>query len=120
VDAECLAVWLVLPRFLARHLWRVWEAVAVATEVPNAPPPRVAVPERTVRRWRGRLLCAALLLVQVLATGDALLAELATEVGVHACRLDLVATYVAHCGSSHPLADLAALTHRLSPGVRLM
>jgi hypothetical protein len=115
-----------LPHFLARHLPRVWETV----EEEVLAPPQVIdddvvvtprVPKRTVRRWRGRLLCAALLLVQVLATsGEELLAALASEVGLTSTRLDLVRSYVDQTGSAHPLADLGALIHRLAPGVRLM
>jgi len=125
-NGACRAIWLVLPGFLARHLWRVWETVE---EEVLAPPPAVddgevvrrGIPGRTLRRWRGRLLCAALLLVQVLATsGEELLAALVTEVGLTSTRMDLVRRYVRQTGSVHPLADLGVLVHRLAPGLRLM
>lgn len=121
MSAGCLALWLVLPRFLARHLWRVWEAVEVATEVATPPTPRVIVPERTVRRWRDRLSSSARMLVQVLATSGATrLCSLATAAGLDACRLELARVCAAQSGSSHLLMDLAVLIHRLVPGVRLM
>jgi hypothetical protein len=125
-NGACRAIWLVLPRFLARRLWRVWETVAEETLTPprvvdDEVVARTGVPERTVRRWKGRLFCAALLLVQVLATsGQELLAALAEEVGLTSTRLDLVRGYRQQTNSAHPLADLAALLHRLAPGVRLM
>jgi hypothetical protein len=120
-DEGCRAVWLVLPAFLARHLWRAWGVVEVATGTTVPAGPRVEVPARTTRRWLGRLTCAALILVQVLATsGSELQAALAQEAGLAATGQDLVCTFIKHTGSAHPMADLAAVIHRLSPGVRLM
>jgi len=119
----CGAIWLVLPRFIARRLWRTWRVVEVHTlgpaPLPNDPP----VPERTQRRWRGRLACAARHAVQVIATsGAAALEQLAGKLGLNATRADLVLAYAGafNVASTQRLAGLAAHLHRLAPGARLM
>jgi hypothetical protein len=119
----CGATWRVLPRFIARHLWRSWPTVEASTVV--GPPARAhpKVPERTVRRWQQRLASAARRLVQVLATsGSALLEAVAQAVGLDATRAELAAAYVDAIvpAARMPLGDLAALVHRLEPGVRLV
>lgn len=116
---RCGAAWLILPAFLARHLWRSWPTVETAIE-PTRPSP---VPERTRRRWRARIESAARLLVALLTTAaDALWTSLATAVGLDATRRELIARYadVLRPAPGARLADLAAVIHRLAPGVRLM
>jgi hypothetical protein len=112
--SACGATWRVLPAFLARCLWRTWDVVAreVLSEprVHEAP----AVPVRTVQRWRARLAQSARLPVQVLVVAGAGLRRLAERVGLDATRLELLLAF----GGS--LAALAALLHRVAPGVRLM
>jgi len=119
----CRAIWRVLPAFLARRLWRSWAVVEAVTA--GAPPPATQpeVPPRTERRWTARLASAAMQLVQVLATSaDTVLESIASAVGLQARRLDLVVVYAITTDSppGRKLANLAALIHRLVPGVRLM
>lgn len=120
---ECGATWLVLPAFVTRHLWRSWPVVERNTV---GAPPRAKdppVPPRTVQRWRGRLVAAALLLAQLLATsGGAVLEAVARTTGLRATREQFVQLFAAMTGAvpGRRLADLAALAHRLRPGVRLM
>jgi hypothetical protein len=110
----CGARWLLLPLLLARHLWRRWTVVATALfhrRPPNWPP----VPRRTVRRWRARLRLAGRLLAQLLAaSGAPHLAAVAARIGLTPSRGQLVTAL------AQPLAAVAALLHRLAPGVRLM
>jgi len=76
-----------------------------------------------VRRWQQRLASAARRLVQLLATsGSALLEAVAQAVGLDATRAALAAAYVGAIvpAARMPLGDLAALVHRLEPGVRLV
>jgi len=116
---RCGAVWQILPAFLARHLWRSWPVVETAIESPASSP----VPARTRRRWRLRLASTARLLVATLsATTQELWCGIATAVGLDGCRQDLVRCYRAKTRAPRGrcFAELAALLHRLSPGVRLM
>jgi hypothetical protein len=123
--AECGATWRVLPMFLARHLWRAWktvERVALPGAVlsPSAAPP---VPERTLCRWRSRLAATARVLVVLLAASGGLALEaVAAQVGLDASRADLVHTYAEQVdvAGGARLAAVAALTHRLERGIRLM
>lgn len=118
--AKCLATWRVLPAFLARCLWRTWEVVEGAL-FEGERPASVPVPARTVQRWHARLAQAALAATQALATsGDPALRVVAQRVGLAASRDALVEAYAASFETSSPLASLAALLHRLSPGLRLM
>jgi hypothetical protein len=116
---QCGAAWQILPAFLARHLWRSWRVVEEALENPE----RSAVPDRTRRRWAQRLASAARMLVALLTTtSEAMWSALAAAVGLDGRRLDLVRSYRTQ---SRPLpgqclAELAAVIHRLAPGVRLM
>jgi hypothetical protein len=112
--AACSATWRVLPAFLARHLWRSWATIERALAGKPATGSAGRVPERTVQRWRARLAQSARLPSQVLVVAGGRLRELAERVGLLASRDELVAAY--GCG----LAALAALLHRLAPGVRLM
>jgi hypothetical protein len=115
----CRATWRVLPAFLARHLWRAWavvEGVVQGTRGAGAP----VVPARTARRWAARLRQSARLPGQLLATaGTAALAGVTQAAGLNADRRALAGEYAGRFGTTL-LAPLAALLHRLSPGVRLM
>jgi len=120
----------VLPAFLARHLWRAWPTVEQAVGRPDEEPPEIeieAIPARTVRRWRTRLLASAATLIVVLGTAAdsvAALRAVVQTVGLDGTRAELVATY-AKTVSPAPktglrLATVAAVVHRLVRGVRLM
>lgn len=113
--AGCRALWRVLPKFLARHLWRAWSTVADAVETkPGEPCP---VPRRTRLRWKARLRERAAVLVAVLATrGDDTLARRAASLGAGALRREVLAAF----GGPDALPMLAALVHRLVRGVRVM
>lgn len=115
--AKCFATWRVLPAFLARCLWRTWEVVEAAISDGE----RSQAPARTVQRWKARLAQAARAATQALATsGDSTLRTVAQGVGLEASRSALVKAYAAATASASMLAPLAALLHRLSPGLRLM
>jgi hypothetical protein len=124
--ARCGATWRVLPGFLARCLHREWwvvERVAATADVPRKrgePRPRELAPARTRRRWAARLVQAALVPVQVLATsGDMDLRGLAQALGLQAERGEMVERYSAAFGAMSAFASLAELLHRLTPGMRL-
>lgn len=112
--SPCGAVWLVLPVFLARHLWRVWTTVGVI--LGSGEPRRVVVPDRTQNRWHARLRTAGRKLVSVLATAGEELAKIAGRLGLEALRV----TVLDALGGAGHLAEIAGLVHRLSPGVRAM
>lgn len=118
----CRAIWQILPLFIARWLWRTWDVVE---EQVDAPPSDTArrVPARTRRRWRGRLRSSARQLVQVLATsGDQQMEAIATSLDAWSTRAQAVAAYADALGRAvgKRLCAVAALVHRLVPGVRLM
>ena len=114
--AKCFATWRVLPAFLARCLWRSWEVVEGALLGERSP-----VPARTAQRWQARLAQTARAATQALAaSGAPMLREVAQRVGLEASRGALVKAYAEATASSSQLAPLAALLHRLSPGLRLM
>lgn len=119
-DDTCGARWTILPRFVARHLWRSWEVVAKATVAAPAPTmPPVAL--RTRQRWWSRLFSAAVVLVTVLGTAsEARLEDVAKAAGLRASRADLFCAYAARVSTERPVEEFAALVHRLAPGVRLM
>jgi len=115
--AKCFATWRVLPAFLARCLWHPWSVVEDAVISERRSP----VPARTVQRWRTRLAQTARAATQALAaSGAPMLREVAQLVGLEASRGALVKAYAKATVSSSLLAPLAALLHRLSPGLRLM
>lgn len=120
--AKCFATWRVLPAFLARCLWRTWDVVEAAALERERPASATApVPARTVQRWSARLTQAALAATQALATSGApTLRAVARRVGLVAERSALVEAYAAAVKSASRLAPLAALLHRLCPGLRLM
>lgn len=120
--ARCNAIWRVLPCFVARCLWYVWPRVEDGC-LDSAEPSACTVPQRTVRRWSARLQTTARMLLQLLATsGQALLEAIAARLCLDASREQLVEGYAQATGtvSGQRLAGIAALTHRLGPGVRLM
>jgi hypothetical protein len=115
--AKCFATWRVLPAFLARCLWRTWGVVEDALFGEHRSP----VPLRTVQRWQARLAQTARAATQALAaSGAPMLRVVAQRVGLEASRGALVKAYGEASASSSRLAPLAALLHRLSPGLRLM
>ncbi|MEI8257424.1 MAG: hypothetical protein WCJ30_17255 [Deltaproteobacteria bacterium] len=124
--AACAATWRILPRFLARHLWRRWGTVERTTLAFGPPAPSAPrVPDRTARRWRQRLASSARLLIQIVAvSGSAVLTAIVSAAGLEATRAELVAAYAsAVAPAATPggvLASLAALVHRLGRGPRLM
>ena len=124
-DEECKATWRILPAFLARHLWRVWvtvERVVLPGDTPVAPS-SPAIPGRTERRWRARMMQAALVVVTLLAASNVATFEgIARSVGLDATRAVLVAAHVRHTRAAPGtrLAPLAATTHMLERGIRLM
>jgi hypothetical protein len=119
----CRAVWRILPLFLARLLWRSWPVVEAATLGPAVPPAAPQVPERTVRRWRGRLAAVAGQVVEALCEQIGALRD-----SVAACseamttRLEVVVAYAELLGIApgQRLAQVACAVHRQAPGVRLM
>lgn len=115
--AKCFATWRVLPAFLARCLWRTWEVVEAALSDGERP----QVPARTVQRWKVRLAQTARAATQALATSGApMWRAVAQRVGLDTSRGALVKAYAEATASPSLLAPLAALLHRLSPGLRLM
>lgn len=126
---DCEAVWQVLPAFVARCLWRSWRVVEEAVAQPDATKGRespvvdAVVPERTRRRWQGRLLSSAALLVAVLATSEGPeFSHVAKKARLEIDRAELVSEYAAHARPppGERLAQPAAVVHRLAPGVRVM
>jgi hypothetical protein len=124
VCTRCEGIWMILPAFIARHLWRSWSVVERTLSGLEPPPGRwPPVPARTQRRWQGRWLRPAQFLVQVLAgSGDRAWAALAVMVGSAASCAALVASYAATTPTpiGQRLASVAALVYRLAPKVRLM
>ena len=112
--AACDAVWLVLPSFLSRHLWRVWTTVGVV--LGGAASHRVLVPRRTRQRWRARQRSVGRKLVSVLAVAGESLAQLAAHLGHEASRREVIDAL----GGLGRLAEHASLVHRLARGVRVM
>lgn len=122
-ELACRATWRILPMFLARRLWRTWQTVEGEVLEEEAVPARAKVPGRTVRRWKARLGSSARQAVQVLATaGSALYAQVAQGVGLMGTRQELVQKLAEKQGTAvgSRLQAVAALLHRLCPGVRLI
>lgn len=120
--AGCGGTWRILPRFLARHLWRRWPVVQASTKTTEPLSSGPLVPERTLRRWHARLCSVARSLVVLLAmAGTELLDAVVHAVGLDATRAELAAAYsIAMRAPPSVFADLAALAHRLGPGLRLI
>lgn len=119
---RCGATWQIVPVFLARWLRATWARVSEALAAGAVS----GVPDRTRRRWRARLTSSARDLVAVLGTAvDGVHARVAMAAALDARRHEVVQHYIAmRCWPAarmpDPLADLAAVLHRLAPGVRLM
>jgi hypothetical protein len=111
---RCDAVWLVLPVFLARHLWRVWTTVGVI--LGSGERRRVHVPAHTRRRWLARAHTSGHKLTSVLAVSGEALARAATSIGPDPSRGDIVEAL----GGPSRLAEVADLIDRLAPAVRVM
>jgi hypothetical protein len=114
ICAACRATFRVLPAFLARCLWRTWDVIEQEVQVTPRRRETPPVPPRTVQRWRSRLAQAARMPVQVLVVAGGWLREMAERVGVDASRGELVSAF------DNDFTALAALLHRVAPGVRLM
>jgi hypothetical protein len=127
-SSDCGATWRILPRFLARHLWRTWATVERVVEldervVEPAATAALPIPGRTRRRWRARLAASARVLIVLLAvSGGAVLEGLAKDLGVDATRREFVVAHADRAGraAGERLALVAALVHRLERGIRLM
>ena len=122
--AECGATWRILPRFLARHLWRAWKTVErVVMPADMARSAAAPIPARTEQRWRARFAASARMLVVLLAaSGGVALEAIASRAGLDASRAELTAAHadVTRVAPAARLAALAALVHRLERGMRLM
>lgn len=117
----CTGRFQVLPSFIPRHLWFHWTTVEAACELPEMEPavpptPTTRTPSAdTVARWLGRLMSCGRVLVQLLASSaEQTLVAVAQRLGLEPTRREVV-----H-GLGRPLSEIAALAHRLMPGVRLM
>ncbi|MGH6913409.1 MAG: hypothetical protein ACREH3_06845 [Geminicoccales bacterium] len=130
---RCGAIWRILPALLARHLWRAWSTVE--RSVLDAAEPKSegevaadTVPEQTRRRWRTRLSASVAMILGVLATARDVpeLIAVVEHVGYAGTRRELVAIFDEQvpAGEEGPsgthLSRVAAVIHRLAPGVRLM
>lgn len=121
--ASCHALWRILPAFVARQLWRSWDTVEATTLSAPPPPSQPPVPKRTAARWQSRLRASALVLAQLFAaTGDAVFARIMSALGHQPTRQALGRAYAnqAQWPPGAQLLSLAALLHRLMPGLRLM
>lgn len=136
-NPSCGATWRILPAFLARHLWWVWGRVEGSTTAASRPAPPVSpssvepagarlgrpVPDRTRRRWLGRLASSARqLLVLLASTGTAAVKAVAEKVHLDGTRRTLVEVYVESFAprAGTQLACIGALVDRLERGIRLM
>jgi len=108
----CKALWQVLPRFIARMLWRSWGTVeAVLSGAATV------VPARTRRRWRARARSSGRTLQSVLATsGHDKLCSVAERLGLSPSRREVLSAL----GGLSALSWLAALIHRLMPDIRVL
>lgn len=117
---RCHAVVQVLPAFVARNLWRLWRTVESAVVTPG----RLAwvlVPERTLRRWRARVMLAARVLLHVLSSlRTAVLGELVAGLGLDATRRALLVAFRPLAGVVGALAALTVLLGKVVPGLRMM
>jgi len=115
---SCRAIFMVLPAFIARHLWRRWSTVEGVCEG------KLEVPKATVKRWRQRLASSASLLVQIfLAKASSLFPPtLLSTLAKLTMRLPLVTAFQGAFVDrlESPYAFIAAWIHRLQPGIRLM
>ncbi len=118
---DCGARWQVLPSFIPRQLWFHWALVEAACESSDSEsagprPPMTRAPSAdTVTRWLGRLVSCGRVLAQLLASSaEQTLMAVALGLDLGPTRREVVD------GLARPFAQVAALAHRLMPGVRLM
>lgn len=111
---ECRVTWRVLPAFLARHLWRTWDAVSDALGMDRTR--SSSTPKRTRRRWVRRLCEQAATLVVVLGQLGPARPLAVAALGLDATRRDVVEAF----GGLAKLAKLAVRVDHLVPGVRVM
>ena len=121
---DCGAVFLVLPAFIARHLWRAWDTVEEALRVSDGDQKAgTCVPARTVERWAARLATAGMAVIVALAAST-LGATLAETVGLGGTRAEMLTGYgaiaVPRPLRGHVMEALAGLVHRAAPGIRLV
>lgn len=115
---NCGGRWQILPAFIARHLWYNWAVVQQACGRDGTESPAAvgrAPSKKSRQRWLDRLRSSARMLVQVYASSlQEGLVKLSQRVGLEATRWDFLDE------QKQPLSAVAALIHRLVPGVRLM
>lgn len=122
---DCGAVFLVLPAFIARHLWRAWHTVEETMRVRDESDekPAACVPARTVERWAARLATSGMAVIVALAASP-LGATLAETVGLGGTRAEMLTGYAAVAVPrplrGHVMEALAGLVHRAAPGIRLV
>ena len=117
--AQCRAVWQVVPGFVARRLWRRWDVVEDGLGEKRRVG-RPEVPGRTRRRWRARLRSDGRRVRHVLSvTQRPELEAVVRRVPVECTRGGVLAAYREHAPCS-ALRELAALLHRVTPGLRMM
>ncbi|KIG11534.1 hypothetical protein DB30_03438 [Enhygromyxa salina] len=109
----CRVVWRVLPAFLARHLWRTWNAIIQALDDARE---RNTTPKPTRQRWQRRLWERASMLVVVLGQLGPTRSQAVTRLGIDATRRGVIDAF----GGRPCLAELAALVDHLAAGVRVM
>ena len=110
-----------LPGFLARNLWRTWATVEAICVIAPVRRLWVTVAVRTQRRWRARLLRAALMLLLVLgALRLSTLTEMVARIGLDATRGALLTAFLPLAGVLGACASLAILLNRSRPGLRVM
>jgi hypothetical protein len=115
ICASCDATWRILPRCVARHLWRVWQTVETVLGMRDKPKGHGRVGERTARRWRHRLRSSAgQLAVALRGSAESAVASAARGVGTTATRLELADAI------GGGLARVAALVHEAAAGIRVM
>lgn len=116
----CSGVWRVLPGFIPRWLHYPWRLVhrVLDAEASRSPTP---VPARTRRRWVARAGQEGRVPRQVLATsGSPRLRGFVAALGLSPARAALVAAFAPVSAPRGPWESLAALLHRLAPGIRLV
>ena len=123
----CLAVWQVLPAFLARHLHRTWGAIqsrlaAAGVLERGGGEWRVRSKPSTLRRWSLRLAAVAIVLTQGLAESGGAVKLAVTDLGPWCSRSELVEGLVRAdlVEKRHKLAQLGYWIHRVVPGIRVM
>jgi hypothetical protein len=116
----CEATWRILPGFVAPKLWRSWPVVEAKTLNRR---PTLDVPDRTVRRWCGRLKTAAQGLLGLLRhKAKVVLKSLSPVADWLVSRRQLVRAYAEDkkVDAGRQLAAVAAVLHKVEAGVRLM